>query len=204
MMNGILDNANIQTKIISTNIYLNKIDYIKTSSNILIPLDKSLLLLPLNNDKFDISFKTIKIFPNKLTSISSISFRGEEMAIVGDVKGYIYLVNLNNGEIIHDKKLHQSAISSCLSEVIGDHLMLISSGLDQEIQVDYLFFNIKNQIVTSSAANFDFHKGWVTEMSYHTQNKTVYSCSEDMTLRKWNFNPSDILKLIDEKIKNNN
>jgi WD40 repeat protein len=82
--------------------------------------------------------------------------------------------------------------------------MLISSGLDQEIQVDYLFFNIKNQIVTSSAANFDFHKGWVTEMSYHTQNKTVYSCSEDMTLRKWNFNPSDILKLIDEKIKNNN
>jgi hypothetical protein len=41
-------------------------------------------------------------------------------------------------------------------------------------------------------------------MSYHTQNKTVYSCSEDMTLRKWNFNPSDILKLIDEKIKNNN
>jgi WD40 repeat protein len=82
--------------------------------------------------------------------------------------------------------------------------MLISSGLDQEIQVEYLFFNSKIQLVTSSVANFDFHKGWVTEMSYHTQSKTFISCSEDMTLRKWHFNPSDILNLIDQKLMDNN
>jgi len=204
MMNGISETPTIQTKLISTNINLNKIDYLKISSNILIPLDKSLFILPLNKDKFGSSFKIVKTFPHKLTSISSITFRGEEMALVGDVKGYLYLINLKSGEIIHDKKLHQSAISSCLLEVIGDHLMLISSGLDQEIQVEYLFFNSKIQLVTSSVANFDFHKGWVTEMSYHTQSKTFISCSEDMTLRKWHFNPSDILNLIDQKLMDNN
>jgi hypothetical protein len=204
MMNGISETPTIQTKLISTNINLNKIDYLKISSNILIPLDKSLFILPLNKDKFGSSFKIVKTFPHKLTSISSITFKGEEMALVGDVKGYLYLINLKSGEIIHDKKLHQSAISSCLLEVIGDHLMLISSGLDQEIQVEYLFFNSKIQLVTSSVANFDFHKGWVTEMSYHTQSKTFISCSEDMTLRKWHFNPSDILNLIDQKLMDNN
>jgi hypothetical protein len=204
MMNGISETPTIQTKLISTNIDLNKIDYLKISSNILIPLDKSLFILPLNKDKFGSSFKIVKTFPHKLTSISSITFKGEEMALVGDVKGYLYLINLKSGEIIHDKKLHQSAISSCLLEVIGDHLMLISSGLDQEIQVEYLFFNSKIQLVTSSVANFDFHKGWVTEMSYHTQSKTFISCSEDMTLRKWHFNPSDILNLIDQKLMDNN
>jgi hypothetical protein len=204
MMNGISETPTIQTKQISTNIDLNKIDYLKISSNILIPLDKSLFILPLNKDKFGSSFKIVKTFPHKLTSISSITFKGEEMALVGDVKGYLYLINLKSGEIIHDKKLHQSAISSCLLEVIGDHLMLISSGLDQEIQVEYLFFNSKIQLVTSSVANFDFHKGWVTEMSYHTQSKTFISCSEDMTLRKWHFNPSDILNLIDQKLMDNN
>ena len=201
MIDGLTENTTIQTKIISTNNYLNKIDYLKISSNILIPLDKSLIILPLNNDKFDTNFKTIKTFLHKLTSISSITFKGEEMVLVGDAKGYIYLINLKNGEIIHDKKLHQSSITSCLLEVIDDHLMLISSGFDHEVQVEYLFFNSKNQLVTSSSANFNFHKGWVTEMSYHTQSKTVYSCSDDMTLRKWNFVPSDILKLIDEKLK---
>jgi hypothetical protein len=204
MMNGISETPTIQTKLISTNINLNKIDYLKISSNILIPLDKSLFILPLNKDKFGSSFKIVKTFPHKLTSISNITFKGEEMALVGDVKGYLYLINLKSGEIIHDKKLHQSAISSCLLEVIGDHLMLISSGLDQEIQVEYLFFNSKIQLVTSSVANFDFHKGWVTEMSYHTQSKTFISCSEDMTLRKWHFNPSDILNLIDQKLMDNN
>ena len=82
--------------------------------------------------------------------------------------------------------------------------MLISSGLDHEIQVEYLFFNSKIQLVTSSTANFDYHKGWVTEISYHTQSKTFYSCSDDMTLRKWNFEPTEIIKLIDEKLNNIN
>lgn len=204
MMNGLSEKDSIQSKLISPNIHLNKIDYIKNSSKILIPLDKTLIILPLNKDKFETNFKTIKTFPHKLTCISSITFKGEEMVLVGDVKGYIYLINLKNGEIIHDKKLHQSSITSCLSKVIGEHLMLISSGLDHEIQVEYLFFNSKIQLVTSSTANFDYHKGWVTEISYHTQSKTFYSCSDDMTLRKWNFEPTEIIKLIDEKLNNIN
>lgn len=200
MVDGLTENESIQTKTISTNIHLNKIDYLKNSSNILIPLDKSLIILPLNKDKFDTSFKTIKTFPNKLSSISNINFKGEEMILTGDVKGYIYLINLKTGDVIFNKKLHQSSVSSCLIEVIGEHLLLISSGLDQEIQVEYILHD-NNHIATSSNANFVLHKGWVTDMFYHAQSKTVYSCSEDMTVRKWNFNPSDILKLIDEKLK---
>lgn len=200
MIDGLKEFESILTKRISNNIYLNKIDYLKNSSNILIPLDKSLIILPLNKDKFDTSFKIIKTFPNKLSSISNINFKGEELILTGDVKGYIYLINLKTGDVLFNKKLHQSSVSSCLIEVIGEHLMLISSGLDQEIQVEYLLHD-NNQIATSSNANFNLHKGWVTDMFYHAQSKTVYSCSEDMTVRKWNFNPSDILKLIDEKLK---
>ena len=200
MIDGLNEFASILTKKISNNIYLNKIDYLKNSSNILISLDKSLIILPLNKDNFDTNFKTIKTFPNKLSSISNINFKGEELILTGDVKGYIYLINLKTGDVLFNKKLHQSSVSSCLIEVIGEHLMLISSGLDQEIQVEYLLHD-NNQIATSSNVNFDLHKGWVTDMSYHAQSKSVYSCSEDMTVRKWNFNPSDILKLIDEKLK---
>ncbi len=200
MIDGLNEFASILTKKISNNIYLNKIDYLKNSSNILISLDKSLIILPLNKDNFDTNFKTIKTFPNKLSSISNINFKGEELILTGDVKGYIYLINLKTGDVLFNKKLHQSSVSSCLIEVIGEHLMLISSGLDQEIQVEYLLHD-NNQLATSSNVNFDLHKGWVTDMSYHAQSKSVYSCSEDMTVRKWNFNPSDILKLIDEKLK---
>lgn len=203
MINGLSDKATIRTKMVSSNFYLNKIDYHKISSMILIPLEKALIILPLNKEIFD-SLKTIKNFPHQLTSISNITFKGENLIFLGDIKGNIHLVNLNTGEQILTKKLHQSAVTSCLIEAIGDHLMLISSGLDQEIQVEYLFFDTKNQLVTSSTANFDSHKGWVTDMSYHTQSKTFYSCSEDMTLRKWHFNPSDIYKFINEKLKNNN
>jgi WD40 repeat protein len=82
--------------------------------------------------------------------------------------------------------------------------MFINQQRPVTFKMDNLFFNSKIQLVTSSTANFDYHKSWVTEISYHTQSKTFYSCSDDMTLRKWNFEPTEIIKLIDEKLNNIN
>ena len=81
--------------------------------------------------------------PNQISSIAIKAYQNEDYLLLGDFKGHIYLVNTLSGQIILNKKAHQSSITYCNLDIVKEDLLMISSGLDHKVVVDYIFRNEK-------------------------------------------------------------
>jgi hypothetical protein len=174
---------------------LNKITKGNSSNNIYVTLGSNVYTINTNDLNSPNGWKKVLEVPNQVTSIAFKTYQNEDYLLLGDLTGHIYLVNANSGEIILDKKVHQSSVSNCNLDIVKDDLLLISSGLDHKVVVDYLFKNEKEFFLSKSTVDFDLHTAWVTDMAYDANTGTYYTCSEDMNIRKWFFDPNEIYKI---------
>lgn len=174
---------------------LNKITKGNSSNNIYVTLGSNVYTINTNDLNSPNGWKKVLEVPNQVTSIAFKTYQNEDYLLLGDLTGHIYLVNANSGEIILDKKVHQSSVSNCNLDIVKDDLLLISSGLDHKVVVDYLFKNEKESFLSKSTVDFDLHTAWVTDMAYDANTGTYYTCSEDMNIRKWFFDPNEIYKI---------
>jgi WD40 repeat protein len=174
---------------------LNKITKGNSSNNIYVTLGSNVYTINTNDLNSPNGWKKVLEVPNQITSIAFKTYQNEDYLLLGDLTGHIYLVNANSGEIILDKKVHQSSVSNCNLDIVKDDLLLISSGLDHKVVVDYLFKNEKESFLSKSTVDFDLHTAWVTDMAYDANTGTYYTCSEDMNIRKWFFDPNEIYKI---------
>ena len=125
-------------------------------------------------------------------------FQANPLIFLQDVEFYHFSLRK---DILINKKTHQSSISSCQLDLVNEYLVLISSGLDHHIIVDYLFKNENRSFISKSTVDFDLHTAWVTDMSFDVKTGSFLSCSEDMNIRKWYFNPMEIYKMAETFLK---
>jgi hypothetical protein len=148
-----------------------------------------------NDPNFENDFKKLVEIPNLLRHMAVKKYRDLTFLLLGDDKGQTYLVNALSGDIVLNKKAHQSAVSKCHLAINNDDLIMITSGLDHQVVAEYVTVNENLSIVPKSTVSIDLHTAWVTDMVYHQISNSYFSCSDDMTIRKWYFDPKKMYSL---------
>jgi len=192
LLNGLYAETEISNMALPLGDAIRRVVIDKNSSKIYITQGKNLLFLPFQEGKFMKEVIPFKTLNNALTSLNLGLLEKQIYLYVGDRNGYLYLIRANDGEILLQKKNHQSSVTQCHIGYDHGNLVLISSGFDHRIHTDYVSLSANGELKPLSSVNFDFHKGWVTDMVSVKNQQFFMSCSDDMTIRKWQFNPTDI------------
>jgi WD40 repeat protein len=204
LLNGLLPISSLQKNTLPMEKTLGKITKGIDSDNIYVTVGNSVYAIKIKNDTFQITWKKIMEIPHIIQQIAFKEYQNQSYLILGDQKGNIYLVHATTGQLIFQKKAHQSSSTYCKLDLLNDDLLLISSGLDHKVMIDYLTKNEKDSFLLKSSVDFNLHSAWVTDMTYDTNTGNYFSCSDDMNVRKWNFNPVDIYNMAKAFLKDNN
>ncbi|MEY3323385.1 MAG: hypothetical protein RLZZ417_2968 [Bacteroidota bacterium] len=201
LLNGLFQSYTIQNIEFPVEKAVNKIIKGSSSSVIYVSVGNSVYSLEIKGMSIQNNWKKLIEIPNLISSSAFKEYQNKSYVFLGDHKGFIYLVDISTGNILINKKTHQSSISSCQLDLVNEYLVLISSGLDHHIIVDYLFKNENRSFISKSTVDFDLHTAWVTDMSFDVKTGSFLSCSEDMNIRKWYFNPMEIYKMAETFLK---
>lgn len=192
LLKGLLQSSPLISIDLPVESTLNKVIKGETSDIIYASIGETLYYLDINNLYLKNYWKKLINIPNLINSLSFKYYKNIGYLLIGDQKGSIYLFDLNSRSILLNKKIHQSSISSCQLLEVNDYMVLISTGLDHKVNVDYLFKIENNSLISKSAVELDLHTGWVTDLACDVHKGICFSCSEDMSIRKWFLNPKEI------------
>ncbi len=195
ILNGLSQDSPFQKYKLPVEKPLTKIIKGNSSNFIYVTLGNSVYSMKINQLTSSSNWEKLLEIPNQISTLAIKAYQNEDYLLLGDIKGNIYLVNNLSGKIILNKKAHQSSITYCNLDIVKDDLLLISSGLDHKIIVDYIFRNKNEPFISKSTIDFDLHSAWVTDMVFDANTGVYYSCSDDMNIRKWFFDPNEIYNM---------
>lgn len=201
LLNGLLQSSTIHNLEFPVEKAVNKIIKGSSPSDFYFSMGNSVYSFEIKEISIQSNWTKLIEIPNLISSSAFKEYQNKRYILLGDQKGFIYLVEIATGKILINKKAHQSSISSCQLDLSDEYLVLISSGLDHHIIVDYLFKNDNNSFISKSTVDLDLHTAWVTDMIFDVQTGSYLSCSEDMNIRKWYFNPKEIYKMAETFLK---
>jgi WD40 repeat protein len=204
LFNGLAETSEMTKKTVSTKEVPSEMIYSVSSSHLFFSLGRSVFSILVRSGHLEETPKSICTMNQFVTSIAVATFQGKEYLMTGDLKGNGNLIDASNGEIKFTRKIHLSSVSGCHLESINDHLLIVTSGYDQRVNVYYVIPDSAGKFEQESTIDFNFHHGWVTDMAVQPINGTLLTCSKDMTLRIWQFKPQDIFSRVEKILQNEN